>query len=88
MLKVMIYIIGLVSGVLLSAFIRKCTKTAAESARESAIIECHERQRERTDAFNRGYARARADYRNMSEVERFADTLEGHRVKLRAREAN
>ena len=87
MLKVAIYAIGLISGVGLSGFIRKCTKIAAENARAAAIDECYERQRERTAAFNRGYARAREDYRNMTEVERFADTLEGHKVKLRAREA-
>lgn len=84
---VLAYVLGVFTGAALVLVIRRCTKIAAEKARDAAIIECRDRQRERTNAFNRGYARAREDYRNMSEVERFADTFEGRRVKLHVREA-
>ena len=87
MADVLIYICGLISGGGLVLLIRKCANVAAESARKSAWKEFDSQMKERTAAFNRGYRRGREDYINMSEVERFADTLQGHRVKLRAREA-
>lgn len=84
---VLIYIGGVISGGGLVLLIRKCANVAADNARKSAIKEFDSRLKERTAAFNRGYEKAKEDYRNMTEVERFAETLEGHRVKLRARGA-
>ena len=84
---VLIYVGGMITGGGLVLLMRKCAMVAAENARKSAKDEFDSRLRERTAAFNRGYERAREDYRNMSEVERFADTFEGRRVKLKVREA-
>ena len=84
---VLIYVGGVLTGMALMVTVKKCADCAATNARKAAYRECDERQRLRTDAFNRGYERARQDYRNMSEVERFADTFKGRKVKLQVREA-
>lgn len=83
---VLIYVGGILSGVGLMATVRRCSDRAADRARKAAWRECEARQHARTEAYNRGYERARQDYRNMTEVERFAETFEGRKVKLKARE--
>ena len=83
---VLIYVGGVLTGTALMVTVKKCAERAAITARKAAYRECDERQRLRTDAFNRGYERARQDYRNMSEVERFADTFNGRKLKMQMRE--
>lgn len=84
--NVLIYVGGVLSGICLMVTVKRCADCAATNARKAAYRECDERQRMRTDAFNRGYERARQDYRNMSEVERFADTFNGRKLKMQMRE--
>ena len=83
---VLIYVGGIVTGVGLMATVRRYADVAARNARKAAYKECEIQQQMRTSAFNRGYDRARQDYRNMSEVERFADTFNGRKVKMQMRE--
>lgn len=81
-----IYSLGVLSGAALIIVTRKYMDKAAKIARKEAYREYEDRQSMRTEAFNRGYARARQDYHNMSEVERFADTFNGRNVKMHYRE--
>ena len=83
---VLIYVGGLISGVGLMATVRRCADVAARNARITAYEECKSQQRMRAFAYNRGYERAQQDYRNMSEVERFAETFNGRKVKMQMRE--
>lgn len=81
------YAIGVLSGVALLALVQKKVEQARKAAKREGYKECEYHQSIRTEAFNRGYDRARRDYRNMSEVERFAETFNGHKVKMQMRGA-
>lgn len=83
---VLIYVGGIVTGVGLMATVRRYADIAARNARRAAYEECKAQQKMRTFAFSRGYECAKQDYRNMSEVERFADTFNGRKVKMQMRE--
>lgn len=80
-----IYALGVLSGAALLALVQKKVKQARKEAKREGYKECEYHQSIRTEAFNRGYDRARRDYRNMSEVERFAETFNGHKVKMQMR---
>ena len=86
MIKVLIYIGGLLTGVTLMVTIRRCAERAAAEAQKAAFREFNTRQQAQDDAYNRGYNRAKHDYQNMNEIERFADAFEGRRVKMQVRE--
>lgn len=86
MLKVLIYVGGLLTGVVLMATIRRCTERAAQAARKAAFREFSDRRQAQDEAYNRGYNRAKRDYRNMNEIERFADAFEGRKVKMQVHE--
>ena len=81
------YALGVLSGVVLLALVQKKVEQARKAAKREGYKECEYHQSIRTEAFNRGYDRARKDYRNMSEVERFAETFNGHKVKMQMRGA-
>lgn len=87
MLKVLIYVFGLVTGAALMQTIRRCAERAAREARKAAMKEFRDQQDARNDAYSRGYNRARREYANMTEVERFASAFEGRRVKTQVRGA-
>ena len=87
MVKVLIYVGGFLTGVALMVTIRRCTERAAEMARKAAFREFNDRRQAQDEAYNRGYNRAKRDYHNMNEIERFADAFEGRRVKMQVRES-
>ena len=80
-------VITVVLYVVLLALVQKKVEQARKAAKREGYKECEYHQSIRTEAFNRGYDRARRDYRNMSEVERFAETFNGHKVKMQMRGA-
>jgi hypothetical protein len=82
------YALGVLSGMALFTFTRKCIIKAERVARKEAYKDYQEKQHLRTEAFNRGYECARKDYSNITEVERFVDTFKGRNVKLRYKEVN
>jgi hypothetical protein len=80
------YAAGVISGAAVILIIKRCTELAARNARKTAMKDFEKSQRERTDAFNRGYRLAVQDYGYKSDAERFAETFEGRRVKFQMRE--
>lgn len=82
----LIYALGVLSGAVLIAAVRKHVIKAEKAAKKRAYDEYCYHQSIRTEAFNRGYDRAKQDYRNMSEVERLADTFRNRNVKMQFRE--
>lgn len=79
------YIVGFAMGVATMIILRRNIVKAEKAARKVAMHDFQVRQNIRTEAFNRGYSRAREDYENMTEIERFARTFEGHKVKMQVR---
>lgn len=79
------FALGVLCGATLLIAFQKKVENARKAAKRDGYKECEYHQSIRTEAFNRGYDRARRDYRNMSEVERFAETFNGHKVKMQMR---
>ena len=81
-----IYSLGVFSGAALIIIVRKYIVKAEKAAKMQAYKEYCHHQSLKTEAFNRGYNRAKQDYSNMSEIERFAETFNGRNVKMHFRE--
>lgn len=80
------FTLGVFVGAALIIVVRKSIIKAERAAKKEAYKDYCYHQSLRTEAFNRGYNRAKQDYQNMSEVERFADTFRNHSVKMQFRE--
>lgn len=85
MSNVVIYVLGMVSGLALAFLIIVAMLEAAKRERIKARNEQTQLQRERDAAYDRGYDRALYDQRRLStrsDAEKFADAFEGRRVRF------
>lgn len=85
MSSVLIYVLGVLSGLAMAFAVVVAMLKAAKMEREKARKEHARLQDEKDQAYDRGYNRALADQRRLagrSAAEQFADTFEGRRVKF------
>lgn len=85
MSSVLIYVLGVLSGLAMAFAVVVAMLKAAKMEREKARKEHARLQDEKDMAYDRGYNRALADQRRLSSrsaAEQFADTFEGRRVKF------
>ena len=89
MSSVLIYVLGVLSGLAMAFAVVVAMLKAAKMEREKARKEHARLQDEKDMAYDRGYNRAIADQRRLasrSTAEQFADTFEGRRVQFRSGE--
>ena len=89
MSSVLIYVLGVLSGLAIAFAVVVAMIKAAKMEREKARKENARPHDEKDIAYDRGYNRAIADQRRLtsrSAAEQFADTFEGRRVQFRSGE--
>lgn len=84
-MMVLIYAGGVLTGAGLLIATQWYATRAAKIARNQAYRDYTTRQKDIDNAYDKGYANGRRDYRTRSDAERFAEAWEGRRAQFTAR---
>lgn len=84
-MHVLTYVGGVLTGAGLLIASQWYAKREARNARNEAYREYKTREKERNEAYDRGFDDCRRNYKSRSDAERFADTWERRRVRFNAR---